>query len=79
MTSSNAETTYRGWRIEPLAIPSGDGNWLGTCEIRQAACPPSEGAQAMLANVIRKSKREAIADISEHARRQIDAIFADPV
>jgi hypothetical protein len=79
MTSNNSEAIYRGWCIEPFAIPSENGNWLGTCEIRQTDCPPSDAAQAMLANVLRKSKREAIADISEAARRQIDAMFGEPV
>lgn len=78
MNFSNPQTTYRGWQIEPFAIPGWDGNWLGTCEIRQVDCPPSEGAQAMLVNVVRKSKREAIDDISNYARRQIDAIIAEP-
>ncbi len=79
MTSSNTKAIYRGWHIEPFAIPGLDGNWLGTCEIRQANCPASDGAQAMLVNVKRKSKGEAIVDIIEHARRQIDAIFGEPV
>ena len=78
MNPGNSETIYRGWHIEPFAIPGMDGTWLGTCEIRQADCPPSEGAQAMLVNLVRKSKLEAIADISEQAKRQIDAIFAEP-
>ncbi len=79
MTPSTTKAIYRGWHIEPLAIPGLDGDWLGTCEIRQANCPASESSRAMLVNVKRKSKHEAIVAIIEHARRQIDAIFGEPV
>lgn len=83
MTANNLETNnkemiYRGWHIEPFAIPCGDGSWLGTCEIRQTNVPDSEGAHAMLANLIRQNKSEAIADICQHARQEIDSTFAFP-
>lgn len=77
MTTSIVEI-YRGWRIEPFAIPCADGSWLGTCEIRQTDVPNSEGAQAMLTNVVRQSKNDAIADIRASARHEIDSIFAFP-
>ena len=76
--AGNPGMIYRGWHIEPLAIPCADGRWLGTCEIRQTGVPDSEGAQAMLANLVRSSKHDAIVDICRHARREIDAIFALP-
>jgi hypothetical protein len=77
MTATSVEI-YRGWRIEPFAIPCADGSWLGTCEIRQTDVPDSEGTQAMLANVVRQSKSEAIADIRDCARHEIDSIFGLP-
>ena len=78
MTLKNSEILYRGWRIEPFAIPNADGSWQGSCEIVKLNETPDDGVLATLGDVVRRTKEDAIADICEHARHVIDASCAFP-
>jgi hypothetical protein len=78
MRSGNSEIFYRGWKIEPFAIPCADGYWQGTCEIRKLDGTSSDGALVALGSVVRKVKKDAIADVCEQARHVIDSSCAVP-
>ena len=78
MTSKNSEILYRGWRIEPLAIPSVGGGWVGTCEIRKLDGTSSDSTLTSIDNVVRDTKDDAIGDICMDAQRVIDASCAFP-
>jgi|GEM_PF-909888 len=78
MTLEKSEILYRGWHIEPFAIPGGDGTWQGTCEIRKLDGTSSDSALAVLGSVVRKTKKDAISDICEQARHVIDSSCAFP-
>ena len=78
MNSKNSEILYRGWRIEPFAIPSATGSWVGTCEIRKLDGTSSDSTLTSIDNVVRDTKDEAIADICKNAQRVIDASCAFP-
>ena len=77
MTSHKVPIPYRGWTIAPSAFPDGTGNWRGTCEIRQIDGPSSSGILVNLGSVVRPTEDEAITEICEQAKREIDATFAD--
>ena len=78
MTSGKSVISYRGWTVSPLAIPVAGGNWHGTCEIRKIDGTSSDATLYTLGNVVRSTKEDAIAEICEQARREIDSTFALP-
>ena len=78
MLLDNREILYRGWRIEPFAIPCADGNWEVSCEIKKLDGTSDDSASAFLENVVRKTKEDAIADACVHARNTIDSSWAVP-